>query len=222
MRKVALVLAGGFCGTLARYLFAAPVLAMAALVLPGARSGFPYGIFAINLSGALAMGLLYGLVESSAPISPDARLALGTGFLGAYTTFSTFVYGGEQLLGAGQYAVGLTYLAGSLVLGVFCARAGHALAAAFTPRPHRAWRQLRLAHRRWQRADARARSAAPQGLPTHAADRWLRAGATPTPLDGIADPRTARHTSIFDYATPADTHIADDRLSALERQDARP
>jgi CrcB protein len=128
MRRVALVFAGGFCGTLARYFLAAPLLTVAAAVFPGGRSGFPFDIFLINMSGALALGLLYGLFERGARISPEVRLAVGTGFLGAYTTFSTFAYGGQTLLTARATIVGVMYLIGSVALGVACARIGYRLA----------------------------------------------------------------------------------------------
>lgn len=150
LRKLALVLVGGFCGTLARYYLTAPLLALAALLLPGAQSGFPYDTFAINLSGSFALGLLYGLAERGARVSPDTRLALGTGFLGAYTTFSTFTVGGDKLLLDGAWLTGALYLAGSIVLGVFCAHLGHIAASAIVAhrrisrgvrvRARRAWR----------------------------------------------------------------------------------
>lgn len=154
VRKLALVLAGGFCGTLARYYLAAPLLALAALALPGAGGGFPFDIFAINLSGAFALGLLYGLAERGARVSPDVRLALGTGFLGAYTTFSTFTVGGDRLLIGGAWMLGVVYLAGSVALGVGCAHLGHVAAGALVAR-RRLSRGVRVRARRvWRTAFA--------------------------------------------------------------------
>lgn len=137
MRKAILVLAGGFCGTLARYLLGAPLLALADRALPGARGGFPFDILTINLAGAFAIGLLYGLSDRGAIASPAVRLALGTGFLGAFTTFSTLAYGGDQLLLAGVWLSGALYLGGSLLLGFALARAGYGLAGALTRQPAR-------------------------------------------------------------------------------------
>ena len=152
VRRLGLVLAGGFCGTLARYYLAAPLLALAALVLPGHGGGFPFDIFAINLSGAFALGLLYGLAERGARISSDARLALGTGFLGAYTTFSTFTVGGDTLLLRGAWLIGALYLAGSIALGVLCAHLGHVAAGALLDH-RRLSRRMRVRTRRvWRRA----------------------------------------------------------------------
>lgn len=127
MRRYALVFAGGFCGAITRYALSSPLLALARLLAHGSPA-IPVDILIINLSGTLALGFLYGLIERGAPISPDARLALGTGFIGAYTTFSTLAYGGDALLGAGHTLAAILYLVGSIALGVLCARAGHALA----------------------------------------------------------------------------------------------
>jgi fluoride exporter len=125
MRKVAFVLAGGFCGTLARYLLAAPLMTLASRALPRTYAGVPYDVLAINLCGALAMGVLYGLVEHGLPFASDLRLALGTGFLGAFTTFSSLAYGGDRLLASGAFAAGSAYLLGSMILGILCAHAGY-------------------------------------------------------------------------------------------------
>lgn len=162
VRNLILVLAGGFCGTLARYYLAAPLLALAAVALPNARGGFPYDIFAINLSGAFALGLLYGLAEHGARVAPEVRLALGTGFLGAYTTFSTFTVGGDKLLATSAWLLGLLYLGGSIALGVLCAHLGHVTAGALVARG-RLGRRVRIrAQRAWHRAVGRG------AIPTHA------------------------------------------------------
>lgn len=129
MRHYALVLAGGFCGAVTRYLLAAPLLALAA-TLPGARASFPYDILLINLSGAFAIGALYGAFERGANISPDTRLLLGTGFLGAYTTFSSFMVGADTLLREGRTLAALAYLVGAMVAGVALAWAGDLTAGA--------------------------------------------------------------------------------------------
>ena len=132
-RKLLLVLAGGFCGAVIRYLLAQPLLALAA-ALPGAHAGFPYDTLLINLSGALVIGLLFGAFEHGAPISPDVRLTLGTGFLGAYTTFSSFMVGAATLLRHGQSPAALLYLVGAMTGGVALAFAGFTLAGAIIER----------------------------------------------------------------------------------------
>lgn len=136
-RKLLLVLAGGFCGAITRYALSRPFLALAA-ALPGAHAGFPYDILLINLTGALLIGLLFGAFEHGAPLSPDARLALGTGFLGAYTTFSTFMVGAATMLRHGQTLEALLYLCGAMAGGVALAYAGFTLAGILLER-QRAW-----------------------------------------------------------------------------------
>lgn len=127
MRKLSLALAGGFCGAVTRYALGAPLLRLAA-GLPGARAAFPYDILFINLSGAFLLGLLFGLFEHGAPISGDVRLALGTGFLGAYTTFSSYVVGADQLFAQGKALAGILYVSGSMAGGIVLAFAGFHLA----------------------------------------------------------------------------------------------
>lgn len=137
-RKLLLVLVGGFCGAIVRYVLAKPLL-MLASSLPESRSGFPYDILLINLSGAFAIGLLFGAFEYGASLSPDVRLMLGTGFLGAYTTFSSYMVGAAMLIRHGQPLAALLYVCGAMVAGVGLAAAGFLLAGALTTQ-WRAWR----------------------------------------------------------------------------------
>jgi CrcB protein len=74
-----------------------------------ARGAFPFGILAVNVSGALALGVLVGL----APDADTYRL-LGSGLLGAYTTFSTWMVHSHRL----GPRLGALNVAGSLALGI--------------------------------------------------------------------------------------------------------
>jgi CrcB protein len=134
MRNIALVFAGGFCGTLARALLAAPITSLTLTLFPHASARFPWDIFAINLSGALALGLLYGLCERGVAISHEFRLAAGPGFLGAFTTFSSYIVGGETLARTGLPALAAFYVVASIVLGVGCAWAGYNAAGTLVQR----------------------------------------------------------------------------------------
>jgi fluoride exporter len=134
MRNIALVFAGGFCGTLARTLLATPITSLTLTLFPHASARFPWDIFAINLSGALALGLLYGLCERGVPILHDIRLAAGPGFLGAFTTFSSYIVGGEMLARTGQPALAAFYVIASLAMGVGCAWAGYNAAGTLVQR----------------------------------------------------------------------------------------
>jgi CrcB protein len=78
---------------------------------------FPYGTFIINVSGSFAIGLLAAFFAERA-FSPNLRLFLMVGFLGGYTTFSSYSYEGLRLLEDGGYLLGALYLVGSPLVGV--------------------------------------------------------------------------------------------------------
>ena len=85
-------------------------------------SGFPYGTFIINLTGCLAIGIVYALGYEKPVISHDMRLVLMTGFLGGYTTFSAFGLESFLLFKNSNVTMGLVYLILSPILG-FATRA---------------------------------------------------------------------------------------------------
>jgi CrcB protein len=87
--------------------------------------GFPWGTLAVNLSGAFALGVLAG-----AAVSGDALRLAGTGLLGAYTTFSTWLFESHRLGEDGELRWGVLNLLGSLALGVAAAWLGRELGAA--------------------------------------------------------------------------------------------
>ena len=100
-------------------------------------TGFPYGTFFINITGCLLMGFFTTLaLERVATISPEVRLLVATGFLGAYTTFSTYGLDTINLLrdGFGSEKGPRTYLpagfywAGSAILGIISVQLGIILA----------------------------------------------------------------------------------------------
>jgi CrcB protein len=95
---------------------------------PRGRGGLPLGTLVINISGSLILGFLTGLVLYHAfPSTP--KTVLGTGFCGAYTTFSTFAYETVRLFEDRKLVTARTYLLASLVLPALAAAAGWALAA---------------------------------------------------------------------------------------------
>ncbi len=109
------VAVGGALGALARFRLDGWVSGRVATT-------FPLGTLVVNLTGTLPLGVLVGL-------SSPHRLLLvaGTGFLGGYTTFSTWMVESERLSEGGQAAAMLLNLAGSMVLGLGLAAAGWAL-----------------------------------------------------------------------------------------------
>ncbi len=101
-----------------------------------AAGGWPWATFAVNLSGAFALGLL---VHALALLGPDdgrrraARLVCGTGFLGGYTTYSTFMVESVHLAESDAWVGAASYDLASVIGGVLAAAAGMALAALASP-----------------------------------------------------------------------------------------
>lgn len=108
---------GGMLGALARY---ALTMLLAPLLV---RTGLPWATLLINVSGSFALGLLAALAARGA-VSPEWRAAIGVGFLGAYTTFSTFSVDLDGLLTRGEGWRASLYLLGNVGLGLVAAVAG--------------------------------------------------------------------------------------------------
>ena len=91
--------------------------------------GFPYGTFIINVSGAFLLGFINTLIAQRVLAYPQQlRLAVCIGFLGSYTTFSTFEYESHQLIDDGEWMRALANLAGSLLAGLVAVHLGILLA----------------------------------------------------------------------------------------------
>lgn len=92
-------------------------------------TAFPYGTFFINVTGCLAMGFFITLVfERVSAVAPEVRLMVATGFLGAYTTFSTYGLETNVLWRDRSYSLATFYWAGSAILGVIAVQLGMILA----------------------------------------------------------------------------------------------
>ena len=87
-------------------------------------SSFPYGTLLINLTGSFLLGLIISMALENFMIDPHLRLLLMIGFLGSYTTFSTFAYESVTLISQGQWGAGLFNLLGSSLLGALFAVLG--------------------------------------------------------------------------------------------------
>jgi CrcB protein len=85
----------------------------------------PYGTFAVNVLGAFVLGVLVGM-----SLGKDAYSLAGTGFVGAFTTFSTWTFESHRLGEDNRLALGLANFLASLVLGVLAAWAGRQLGTA--------------------------------------------------------------------------------------------
>jgi CrcB protein len=104
----------GGVGAIARFLLDGAVSARAG------RS-FPWGTLVVNLTGAFALGFLTG------KLSGDAQLLVGTGLLGGYTTFSTWMFESHRLGEDGELRAGVVNLLGSLILGILAVWLGRTL-----------------------------------------------------------------------------------------------
>lgn len=102
----AAIAAGGALGALSRY-------GLTAVVLDGAGS-FPWGTFLVNIVGCALIGVLMALLLEVWVAHRLWRPFLGIGFLGGFTTFSTYAVQTRGLLDAGQAATGLLYLFGTV------------------------------------------------------------------------------------------------------------
>ncbi len=115
--EFALILAGGIMGTLAR-------VAVSLALGKALDRGFPWDIALINVSGALLIGLLAGWRDPASRKHELLWLAGAVGFLGAYTTFSSFALGIVTLAASGKTLLGLCYLSGSVALGLLAVELG--------------------------------------------------------------------------------------------------
>lgn len=107
MRNVLIVMAGGALGSGLRYLFGRVALATFG-------PGYPWGTLGVNLLGGLAMGLLVGVLARDGGGEP-ARLAIGVGLLGGFTTFSAFSLDMVAMIERGAVGSALGYAVVSVV-----------------------------------------------------------------------------------------------------------
>ena len=117
MKQILLIACGGGLGAVLRWWLAGLVKAPV--------NGFPLGIFLVNVSGCFLFGLLHGFCQSR---GEEWRLALLTGVLGGFTTFSTFGWDSYQLLRNGQLWIAAVNALGSVLAGVLAVWAGVVLA----------------------------------------------------------------------------------------------
>jgi fluoride exporter len=121
MKDILVVGAGGFLGAIARY-------AVAMFVAAFWSRDFPLGTFLINVSGSLILGFFAAFVAERADLDPAWRQFVAVGFLGAYTTFSTFEYETHRLVVAGSGLWAITNVVASVLAGYGAVRLGEALA----------------------------------------------------------------------------------------------
>lgn len=121
MANILIIGIGGFLGAIARYGVALWI---------GQRWGrsFPIGTFVINVTGSFLIGLLMTLFTERFMVNPQWRLMLVVGFLGAYTTFSTFEYETGALLKDGEWVIAMLNVVLSVIAGFIALKLGEVLA----------------------------------------------------------------------------------------------
>ena len=117
--RIALLAAAGAAGAIARYGVGHVV---------GART-FPWATLGINVLGSFLLGVL--VQAAPGRLDDDVRVALGVGFLGAFTTFSTFSYETVALVRDGRATTAAIYVLASVVVGIGAAAVGYRIGAAW-------------------------------------------------------------------------------------------
>ena len=117
MKNILLVGLGGFLGAVSRYLLATSMQKIVG-------GTYPFGIWAVNLIGSLALGYIAGQAAAKGNVSETLVLLISIGFIGAFTTFSTVTVDTLHLLRSGHYALAALNSFGQLVLGIGAAGLG--------------------------------------------------------------------------------------------------
>src|SRR5579883_34432 len=115
--RVVWVGVGGFFGAVSRYWVDGWVSRLTG-------GGFPWGTFVVNMTGCFVVGVLTTVLTERLLPHPTLRIALTVGFVGAYTTFSTFAYESLRQLQDGALGMALANVGASVVLGVAAAWLG--------------------------------------------------------------------------------------------------
>lgn len=125
MQKYFYIAVGGSLGSIARYWVGSAVASKLG-------TKFPYGTFVINVTACLIIGFSIELLAKHAELNPAWRYLIPTGFVGAYSTFSTFEWETFTNLQIGSFSITGLYVASSIVLGLMAVWCG-AMIARFVP-----------------------------------------------------------------------------------------
>ena len=106
---------GGTFGSLARF-------QLGKIIAQKSKSSFPVNTFIINISGAILLGIVTGI-----GVGNDLSLLLADGFLGAFTTFSTFMYEGFNLFKDNEKKNAIVYIISTLILGIIGYTTGYVI-----------------------------------------------------------------------------------------------
>jgi len=117
LRTIFIVGAGGFIGSVMRYL-------VQLWVERGMSSTFPWGTFVANIAGSFIIGMVFALAQKGNLMNAEWRLFLAVGICGGFTTFSSFAYNNLTMLKDGLYGQFIWNVGGSLVLGLLAVYIG--------------------------------------------------------------------------------------------------
>jgi CrcB protein len=123
MRTVIGVGLAGALGALSRY-------GLEGLVSGRFPGSFPLGTFVVNITGSFVLGLLFVILTERTAVDPAIRTSLTIGFVGAYTTFSTFSFETVRLLEDGAFATAALNVMATIALGLVAVWAGMAVGRA--------------------------------------------------------------------------------------------
>ena len=114
---------GGFAGAISRYL-------VDGFVTDKTAGAFPWGTLVVNATGSFVLGLLFAATTERAIFPAEIRGPVMIGFIGAYTTFSTYVLESWGLVESGSYGTAIANLGGSVVVGLVAVAVGLAMGRA--------------------------------------------------------------------------------------------
>jgi CrcB protein len=114
---------GGFAGAISRYM-------IDGFVTDRTAGAFPWGTFVVNATGSFVLGLLFAMTTERAVFPAEIRGPVMIGFIGAYTTFSTYMLESWGLVESGSYGAAIANLGGSMVVGLVAVAAGLAIGRA--------------------------------------------------------------------------------------------
>ena len=124
MQKYFLIAVGGALGSMARYW-------VGSMVANRMGTKFPYGTFVINITACVIIGFSLTLLARRVDINPVWRFLVPVGFIGAYSTFSTYEWETLSTLRSGAFFLASLYAVSSLILGLAAVWAGSMLAEIF-------------------------------------------------------------------------------------------
>ncbi|WP_071394575.1 fluoride efflux transporter CrcB [Bacillus tuaregi] len=117
--KVFFVMLGGFLGSISRYSVGEWI---------HIDNGFPLGTLSINLIGCFILGWFFTIAGRSRKVRAEDSLLIGTGFIGSFTTFSTFSVETMQLFQHGLFGQAFLYILASTIVGILLAFLGYRIA----------------------------------------------------------------------------------------------